>query len=430
MRLNPINVFLFIIYDFLLLFLKQGAKLQKKILTLHAVMRKFALFMVAAFALGASAAERVDLKNGQYYRLFAPLTFYHSVAGSQLSIASEDPDEVSGAIDQALMHVYLNRPDLVQVTQSEQEEAGPLRMDIIEQTVVQQDVEMAEQSVPMPEIAEDKPVEVVIEKPNFWKYKGDGYLQFMQNYVSGNWYKGGENNYAAVASLTLEANYDNKSKWKWENKLELKLGFQTSPSDTVHRFKTNEDLIRYTGKVGLQAANRWYYTLQLLAYTQFTQGHKANNENTFSDFMSPFNLSVGLGMDYKVEWLNKKLTGTINMSPLAVNYRYVDRTALAASFGVETDKHTHSLTDFGSQLTASLTWVMNDNVTWKSRIYGFTSYKRAEIEWENTFTLKVSKYISANLFLFPRFDDANKYDDNLGYWQFKEYSSLGFSYTF
>ena len=393
-------------------------------------MRKFALFMVAAFALGASAAERVELKNGQYYRLFAPLTFYHAVADNQLSIASQNPDEVSAAIDQALMHVYLNRPDLVQVTQKEQEEAGSLRMDIIEQTVVQQDVEMTAQDMPMPTIANDEPVEVVIEKPNFWKYKGDGYLQFMQNYVSDNWYKGGENNYAAVGSLTLEANYDNKSKFKWENKLEMKLGFQTSPSDTVHRFKTNEDLIRYTGKVGLQAANRWYYTLQLLAYTQFTQGHKANNEKTFSDFMSPFNLSVGLGMDYKVEWMKKKLTGTINMSPLAVNYRYVDRTDLAASFGVETDKHTHSLTDFGSQLTASLTWVMNDIVTWKTRLYGFTSYKRAEIEWENTFTLKVSKYISANLFLFPRFDDANKYDDNLGYWQFKEYSSLGFSYTF
>ena len=393
-------------------------------------MRKFALFMVAAFALGASAAERVELKNGQYYRLFAPLTFYHAVADNQLSIASQNPDEVSAAIDQALMHVYLNRPDLVQVTQKEQEEAGSLRMDIIEQTVVQQDVEMTAQDMPMPTIANDEPVEVVIEKPNFWKYKGDGYLQFMQNYVSDNWYKGGENNYAAVGSLTLEANYDNKSKFKWENKLEMKLGFQTSPSDTVHRFKTNEDLIRYTGKVGLQAANRWYYTMQLLAYTQFTQGHKANNEKTFSDFMSPFNLSVGLGMDYKVEWMKKKLTGTINMSPLAVNYRYVDRTDLAASFGVETDKHTHSLTDFGSQLTASLTWFMNDIVTWKTRLYGFTSYKRAEIEWENTFTLKVSKYISANLFLFPRFDDANKYDDNLGYWQFKEYSSLGFSYTF
>jgi hypothetical protein len=45
----------------------------------------------------------------------------------------------------------------------------------------------------------------------------------------------------------------------------------------------------------------------------------------------------------------------------------------------------------------------------------------------------VSKYITANLFLFPRFDDASKsgqYDEDLGYLQFREYSSLGFAYTF
>lgn len=392
-------------------------------------MRKFALFIAAAIALSADAAQPTSILQGQYYRLFAPLTFYHGVAASQLSIASDDADEVNQAIDNALMYVYLKRPDLVQVTQTEQEESGTLRQDIIEQPVVQQ-VEMVEQAAPMPEVPETEPVEVVIEKPNFWKYKGDGYLQFMQNYVSDNWYKGGESNYAAVGSLTFEANYDNKSKWKWENKLEMKLGFQTSPSDTVHKFKANEDLIRYTGKVGLQAANRWYYTLQILAYTQFTRGFKANNLKTFSDFMSPFNLSVGLGMDYKVEAFNKRLTGTVNMSPLAVNYRYVDRGDLASSFGVKTDKHTHSLTDFGSQLTASLQWKINENVTWKTRVYGFTSYHRAELEWENTFALKVSKYISANLFLFPRFDDANNWDENLGYWQFKEYSSLGFTYNF
>ena len=214
----------------------------------------------------------------------------------------------------------------------------------------------------------------------------------------------------------------------------MKLGFQTSPSDTVNKFKTNEDLIRYTGKLGLQAVNRWYYTLQVLAYTQFYHGLKANNKKVFSDFMSPLNLNVGLGMDYKVEALGKRLTGTINMSPLAVNYRYVDRTdndyELAKSFGVKTDKHTHSLTDFGSQLTAVVEWKMNDVVTWKSRLYAFTSYHRGEVEWENTFELRVSKYITANLFLFPRFDDSNVSDEKLGYWQFKEYSSLGFSYNF
>ena len=380
-------------------------------------------------ALSANAAQENDPVNGQYYKLFAPLTFYHSVVSDQLSIASDDPDEVSQAIGQALMHVYLNRPDLVEVTQTEQEESGELRQDIIEQPI-EQVVSMVEQAEPMPEEPEADPVEVVVEKPKFWTRKGDGYLQFMQNYVSGNWYKGGESNYSAVGRLTLEANYDNKSKWKWENKLEMKLGFQTSRTDTVHKFKAHEDLLRYTGKVGLQAANKWYYTLQVLAYTQFARGFKANNVKTFSDFMSPFNFNVGLGMDYKVEWFDKKLTGTINLSPLAINYRYVDRTALAKSFGVKTDKHTHSLTDFGSQVTASLTWKMNDVVTWKSRFYAFTSYHRAELEWENEFALRVSKYISANLFLFPRFDDSNVWDDDLGYWQFKEYSSLGFTYNF
>ena len=392
-------------------------------------MRKLAFIMVAALALSAGAAEKKDSLSGWYYRLFAPLTFYHSVANSQLSIASDDPDEVSKAIDQALMNVYLKRPDLVKITQTEQQESGTIRQDLIDQPVVQ-GVEMVEQAEPLPDMPEAEPVEVIIEKPVFWKYKGDGSLQFMQNYVSNNWYKGGESNYAAVGALTLEANYDNKSKWKWENKLELKLGFQTSPSDTVHKFKTNEDLIRLTSKVGLQAAKNWYYTLQVLAYTQFSRGFKANNEQVFSDFMSPFNMSVGLGMDYKVTALNKRLTGTINISPLAINYRYVDRTSLAASFGVKTDRHTHSLTDFGSQLTASLEWNISDNVKWKTRLFGFTSYHRMELEWENTFTLKVSRFISANIFLFPRFDDANNYDDDLGYWQFKEYSSLGFSYSF
>ena len=392
-------------------------------------MKKSVLFLAAFMTLSASAAQEKDSVDGQYFKLFAPLTFYHEVAGDQLSIASDDPDEVSQAIDQALMHVYLNRPDLVEATETEQEASGELRQDIIEQPIVQA-VTMVDQAEPLPEAPEADPVEVVVEKPKFWTRKGDGYLQFMQNYVSGNWYKGGESNYSAVGSLTLEANYDNKSKWRWDNKLEMKLGFQTSRTDTVHKFKTNEDLFRYTGKVGLQAANKWYYTLQVLAYTQFARGFKANNVKTFSDFMSPFNFNVGLGMEYKVEWFDKKLTGTINLSPLAINYRYVDRTALASSFGVKTDKHTHSLTDFGSQVTAGLEWKMNDVVTWKTRLYAFTSYHRAELEWENTFALRVSKYISANLFLFPRFDDSNVWDDDLGYWQFKEYSSLGFSYNF
>lgn len=392
-------------------------------------MRKIALLFAAIVALSASAAQPNDSLDGRYYRLFVPLTFYHNVADKQLALESESAgkDQVADAVDAALLNVYLNRPDLVGSTESELEETGNILVDV--NKPIENQVEFVEKvEEPVIDLPTPDSVDVLVQKPQFWTRKGDGFLQFMQNFVSGNWYKGGESNYSMVGSLTLEANYDNKNKWKWDNKLEMKLGFLRSRTDSLHKFKANEDLIRLTSKVGLQATKRWYYTLQLQAYTQFTQGYKSNDPKVYSDFFSPFNLNLGLGMDYKADSKDKRLTGTVNLSPVSINYRYVGRLALGPSYGLDEGKH--SKVEFGPNMTADLTWKINDVVSWKTRLFAFTSFKRAEIEWENTFELRVSKYISANLFLYPRFDDASLYDDDLGYWQFKEYSSVGFTYTF
>lgn len=396
-------------------------------------MRKLILFFVALGACLVSHAQTNSTARSSFYPLFGPLTFYHSVAQNHLSLtAGQSDEELSKEVSNALMRVYLNRPDLVSFSENEMNASGQLREDL-EKPIQQQVAILDEANDSLPEAVPETeaPMEVVIEKPQFWKFLFDGSLQFMQNYVSDNWYKGGESNYSAVGALTLEANYDNKSRWKWDNKLEMKLGLQTSPSDSVNKFKSNEDLIRYTGKVGLQAVSRWYYALQVLAYTQFMPGRKSNTKKVFSDFVSPLTVNVGLGMDYKVEALNKRLTGTVNISPFGLDYRYVDREDLAKSFGIKVDEgHLHSNVAFGSSLTASLEWKFNDIISWKTRLYFFTSYNRVQAEWENTFTLRVAKFITANLFLYPRFDDANNRDDKLGYWQFKEYSSLGFAYSF
>ena len=403
---------------------------REKIVTLQSDMRKPLLFLAVSLALNASAAQPNDSLDGRYYRLFAPLTFSHNVANKALALDSESAgkDPVTDAIDAALMKMYMKRPDLVNTTESDLKATGSILENVdkpIENQVEFVEEVMQPSILDIPQVIPDT---VMVQKPRFWTYKGDGFLQFMQNFVSGNWYKGGESNYSLVGSLTLEANYDNKDKWRWDNKLELKLGFLHSHSDSLHKVKSNEDLIRFTSKVGLQASHRWYYTLQLQTYTQFTPGYKSNDPKVYSDFFSPFNLNLGLGMDYKVESKNKRLTGTINLSPVAINYRYVGRLSLSTSYGLDEGKH--SMAEFGPNMTADIVWKFNDVVTWKSRFYAFTSFKRAEIEWENTFELRVTKYISANLFLFPRFDDAYKYDDDIGYWQFKEFSSLGFAYTF
>jgi len=367
----------------------------------------------------------------RFFRLFAPLTFYYSPASNNLLLSKDygfhSPDAVNSAIDQVLLDTYLSHPELVENTESNLKRAGQLHEDI--KSPIKHKVDLTDKTVPVPDAKPDVPFNIVVRKPNFWSFSGDYYLQFLQNYISGNWYKGGESNYSMVASAVLQANYNNKQKVKWENKLEMKLGLQTSKSDSLHSLKTSEDLIRYTGKLGLQATKRWYYTLQLITYTQFMRGYKSNDAKVYSDLLSPLNVNISLGMSYTVDAFNGNLKGSVQLAPLAYNFRYVGRKALASNYGL--DEGHHTMNDFGSECTIDLKWKLSDMITWNTRLYGYTTYERAEIEWENTFSFRFNKYISSNLFIYPRFDDgvAEK-DAHHGYWQFKEYASLGFAYSF
>lgn len=369
---------------------------------------------------------RQEQNDGRYFRLFVPTTFYHSGAQKTLTLQPQSDDELADAIDAALMNLYLRRPDLVVNNESNLQAAGSIRDDVNQELT--QQVELTDFVAPLPEEPEAVPINIVIQKPNFWKFKGDGYLQFLQNFVSSNWHKGGESNYSAVAAANLELNYNDKDRITFDNKLEMKLGVQTSPSDTVHKYKTNNDLLRFTSKLGVQAHKKWYYTLQLLAYTQFARGLKANDEKVYSDFTSPFDLNIGIGMQYNVDALGGRLKGTLNFLPFAFNFRYVAREALLAANGIHSGHHT--MEDFASQFTGELKWNIVDQLSWKTRLFAITTYHQAKIEWENQFELKVTKYISANLFVYPRFDDGNIWDDKMGYFQLQEWSSIGLTYSF
>lgn len=360
--------------------------------------------------------------------LFTPLTFYKTPAKHLLSIEDESRGDttLNACLDRTLMHTYIARPDLVRKREQQLKE----RNEIVKETPKAQQYhpDIYEEIAPVTDDFTEVPMDLYIEKPNFWTFSGDYSLQFMQNYVSSNWYKGGESNYSMIGSATIQANYNNKQKLKWENKLELKLGAQTSRGDTVHTFKVSTDLVRLTSKLGLQATKKWYYTLQVVGTTQMARQYGTNSKTVKADWMSPFTLNTSVGMDYTVEWMNKKLKGSIHLAPLAMNWKYVDRLALSKKYGI--DEGDHSLLDYGSEFTVDLKWTFSDNISWKTRMYGYTTYSRTEFEWENTLVFKFNRYISSNLFLYPRFDDDAKRDNHHGYWQFKEYFSLGFNYSF
>lgn len=381
---------------------------------------KYISAVILAFNICCASAQ------SNSYRLFSPLAYYPSVNDESFRGNGDDSD-IQTEEDNALRHIYMNRPDLVETSVSELHESASKASDM-PAAPVKREIDVVKEELPViEELPQSQPVEIVVKKPNFWTFNGEYSLQFMQNFFSDNWYQGGESNLAANASVKLKLNYDNKKKLKIENTLEMKLGFRTAESDSLHTFLPSSDMLRYTGKVGLQASKHWYYTMQTIATTQFAYGLKSNDRKVYSDFCSPLTVNVSLGMDYNVDAWKGKLKGSVHLAPLAYNWKHVSRVNLASRNGIR-EGH-HSLEDYGSQTTINLTWKPSDVFKWDSRVYWFTSYKRTEIQWENTLNVTLSKYISAKLYLYPRFDDGAKKDDDMKYFQFKEYFSLGFNYS-
>lgn len=269
---------------------------------------------------------------------------------------------------------------------------------------------------------------IQVRRPNFWEIKGSFSSQFMQYYVSDNWYKGGENHVSMLAAFNIEANYNNKQRLTFNNKLETKLGFQTSPSDTYHKFKTNADLLRLTDKLGIQASKHWYYTFMLQSWTQFYKAYKSNSATVSSDFLSPFETVFSIGMDYKLQ--KKRVNLTATLSPGAANFKFCDREALVQNYGIEQGKHWKR--DLGSTVTINMTLKFCEQVNWVTRLYAFYDYKdHLKAEWENTINLKINKYLTTKLFLYPRFDNSvTKKNEDDSYLQFNEYLSVGLDLSF
>lgn len=281
------------------------------------------------------------------------------------------------------------------------------------------------------DVVDNVEVDLQIQKPNFWSTSGKFGLQFTQNYFSENWYKGGNNNVTMLSSLLLEANYNDQKRLSWENKLDLRLGFVTATSDSVHRYLTNNDKIDLFSKLGVKAAKSWFYTFSVEGKSQFMPGYRSNDRRVYSKFLSPLDVYASLGMDFKPSLKNGN-TFSLALLPFSYKMRYIsdEEETIHSSYNMR-DKDFQQ--DFGSKIELNSKLTLAKNFIWRCRFYGFTSYEYVEAEWENVFTFQFNKYISSEINTLWRFDDNRDmkyYDDTLGYFQFKEYFTLGLSYNF
>ena len=277
----------------------------------------------------------------------------------------------------------------------------------------------------------DEKIEVVTRRPNFWKFSGNTSLQFTQNHFSENWYQGGENNYAGNTTINLRLDFNNQKKITWGNLLEFQLGFQTSDSDERRVFRPTNNRICFTTNFGFQAFKTLYYSAQVRIQTQVVPNYQPNTMNVTSDIFSPMDVTIAPGFRYNIAYGKKKrFTGTLNIAPLAYSIRYCDRDNLVRNFGI--DEGHNSVHNFGPNVTLDTNWKICNQITWTSRVYWFSNLHYNKLEWTNTVNFSFNKYLSAQLYLYPRYDDSavRFKNENGKYFMFREYLSMGLNYNF
>jgi len=265
---------------------------------------------------------------------------------------------------------------------------------------------------------------------NPWSTRGNYKLHFSETYVSPNWSRGGESNMAGLASIYLEANYNNLKGVQFDNNVELKIGMNTVPSDTLRNLNVSTDQLRAVSKLGIRMKKDWYYSLSSEFTTQVLNNYKKNTMSLKSSFLSPARLFVSLGVDYKKSNNKKGYNLSVLLSPATykMNYLYDNVNLNPASYGIESGKHFGS--EIGSKVSSTLNWRFSERLNWKSKIYYFTDYTYVDSEWENTLDIMLNHYFSTQIFVHLKLDDRLQRQTGESLLQMQQLLSFGMTYYF
>lgn len=340
----------------------------------------------------------------------------------------EDYDILSRQMMQYRQGLFFSRPDLVRYNNAMLPEAPKPYHTVINPsdftvTIIPTVTEPAARPTI---VAED------VQKRH-WIRAFSASLQFSQAYVSPNWYQGGNNNLNALAHIfyNVKLNQEYHPNLLFETTAQYKLGLNNAPDDSIHSTNISEDVLQINTTFGIKAAHRWYYSFTGQFKTQVLNSYKSNTHDLKSAFMSPGELTAGVGMTYN--YTNKPKSFTFDASIAPVSYHLV--TCVSEKMDPTTfsiDEGKKSVSKFGSTVELKILWKLAYNITLSSRVFAFTDYDSFQMDWENTLSCDINRYFSTQIYVHARYDSLTprEPDSDWHKLQVKEIFSIGFAYKF
>ena len=376
-----------------------------------------------------------EKSNHVYSRMFSIPVLYDAVinkacAGGEAEDESDSEllamdEKRSAVIDRLLLDMYCTHPEKIVMTEEELLQEMSLAGVTTDKKPA---LEMANARVNIPENVAGG-MKTTVVKPNYWTTSGSIAMNFTQNYISDNWYQGGESNKTMICEFDFDVNYNDKDRISFRTHFDADLGFATTKADTLHSLKTNTDRLRIESNLGYKLIKNLDATVKVKLESQSMPSYYTNSHDFASNFMAPFDANFSVGLNYKPTI--KKIRLEIFFAPLsAYNYRFVRYGKLTSRYGIRAGRHHKE--DFGTQLMITVPrQKISQLVNWYSKAEFYSNYARTFFQWENKFDVSLNRYLTASLNLYARFDDSapRLKDKEFGYWQLKEFMTLGVTYS-
>jgi hypothetical protein len=284
-----------------------------------------------------------------------------------------------------------------------------------------------------------------------WKHGGVVGFNFTQATFT-NWAAGGVNTVSGQAYFNAFLNYK-RDHTTLDNTLDMTYGLLQQGKSAMVR-KT-DDRFEITSKYGRYAFKKvWYYSALLSFKTQFQPGYNYVNDTTrtlISDLMSPAYAMLAIGLDYKP---NDKFS--VFTAPVTARYLLVMNQDLADAGAFGVDKAVYDASgnvvtpgknlrmEYGGYFRAQYRADVMKNVNLNAKLELFSNYldrpQNIDVNAEILLTMKVNKYISANVNLQAIYDNdvnvsVDKNNDGVidgvgPRLQFRQVLGIGFSAKF